>query len=328
MTLAFEPCLCVAAHCRKQLSGPVRFCPYCGTEQSKVKQAIGDQPAPLPEATTLPDVAIPVGSWPSASEPESEHVLPLPSATAASPQLPPQSPPDAKVVPGRGPKLRSRTAVISGVVILVVLGITYVLLAGRREPDPLPQQAEPPPAARQSDARSTNLAEARRCLQTEKYDCAMRFAKLVLGTEPANVEARAIRDEVGRVLGEARAAVDRCISLKDADCARGAIVRLKAIDSSADEIKAYERAITGIEDSMRKPSPPAMAERAMPDPRRIECETYVKAGRSALMNKSYDQAMDSASNALSVLAGCPGAAELMAEARRIKRAEQAKTVIE
>ena len=61
--------------------------------------------------------------------------------------------------------------------------------------------------------------------------------------------------------------------------------------------------------------------------KRLECSVLVRAGTRALSNKSYDEAMQSAQEARSVFANCPGAQELLQSARQAKdRARQSVTI--
>lgn len=60
---------------------------------------------------------------------------------------------------------------------------------------------------------------------------------------------------------------------------------------------------------------------------RLECAVLVRAGTRALTNRSYDEAMQSAQEARTVFAGCPGALELLQSARQAKdRARQSVTI--
>lgn len=79
-----------------------------------------------------------------------------------------------------------------------------------------------------------------------------------------------------------------------------------------------------------RPASPAPVTESKPvvDPKVIECETMVKAGRRALQNKAYDQAIANANDAMAVLPGCYGAAQLRDAAQREKRRAQEGVVIE
>ena len=164
---------------------------------------------------------------------------------------------DSKLpVPPPPPILRLRVVLV---VLVAVAGAAYLFSGGKQDPaPPTPQKAAtaatPQPQAAKAIAK--NVGEARECLEAEKYGCALALSKRILLTDPGNTKAKAIREEVGRVQEEARLAVSRCMSLKDADCAQSALARLKAIDPSADDINAYERAITGIGAARKAPSPP------------------------------------------------------------------------
>lgn len=61
--------------------------------------------------------------------------------------------------------------------------------------------------------------------------------------------------------------------------------------------------------------------------KRLECAVLVRTGSRALTNKSYDEAMQSAQEARTVFANCPGAQELLQSARQAKdRARQSITI--
>ena len=70
------------------------------------------------------------------------------------------------------------------------------------------------------------------------------------------------------------------------------------------------------------PAPPAL------DTKRFECEVLVRAGQKALANRSYDDAMQRADEALAVFADCPGAAELGRTARQAKDRARSSAVIQ
>ena len=71
-----------------------------------------------------------------------------------------------------------------------------------------------------------------------------------------------------------------------------------------------------------QPAPPAL------DTKRFECEVLVRAGQKALANRSYDDAMQRADEALAVFADCPGAAELGRTARQAKDRARSSAVIQ
>lgn len=64
------------------------------------------------------------------------------------------------------------------------------------------------------------------------------------------------------------------------------------------------------------------------DARLVECKTLVKAGRRALVEKSYDTAISNANEAISVAADCKGAQELKNDAEREKRDAISRTKFE
>ncbi len=74
-------------------------------------------------------------------------------------------------------------------------------------------------------------------------------------------------------------------------------------------------------------SPPAAAPPAI-DTKRFECDVLVRAGQKALANRSYDDAMQRADEALSVFHDCPGAAELGRNARQAKDRARSSAVIQ
>ena len=77
-----------------------------------------------------------------------------------------------------------------------------------------------------------------------------------------------------------------------------------------------------------QPTPaPAPVQPAL-DPKRFECEVLVRAGQKALANRSYDDAMQRADEALAAFADCPGAAELGRNARQAKDRARSSAVIQ
>ena len=172
------------------------------------------------------------------------------------------------------PPWKPRLSVVVFVVVAIA-GATYMVLRSRQEPAhsaPLakvtaapPPKPKPKPKPKPSDAIAKSVAEARECLRAEKYVCALTLSKRILLTDPGNDRAKAIRDEAERIQGEARAAVDRCMSLKDADCAQSALAKLRRIDPSTDEIQAYEKAIARF----RAPKQTALPSYAVSTPSRL-----------------------------------------------------------
>ncbi len=71
-----------------------------------------------------------------------------------------------------------------------------------------------------------------------------------------------------------------------------------------------------------QPAPPAI------DTKRFECDVLVRAGQKALANRSYDDAMQRADEALSVFHDCPGAADLGRNARQAKDRARSSAVIQ
>ena len=76
---------------------------------------------------------------------------------------------------------------------------------------------------------------------------------------------------------------------------------------------------------LAKPSAPAQP--AL-DPKRFECEVLVRAGQKALANRSYDDAMQRADEALAVYPNCAGAADLSHSARQAKDRARNSAVIQ
>ena len=76
---------------------------------------------------------------------------------------------------------------------------------------------------------------------------------------------------------------------------------------------------------LAKPSAPAQP--AL-DPKRFECEVLVRAGQKALANRSYDDAMQRADEALAVYPNCAGAADLSHSARQAKDRARSSAVIQ
>ena len=70
------------------------------------------------------------------------------------------------------------------------------------------------------------------------------------------------------------------------------------------------------------PAPPAL------DAKRFECDVLVRAGQKALGNRSYDDAMQRADEAMGVYPDCPGAAELGRNARQAKDRARSSAVIQ
>ncbi len=71
-----------------------------------------------------------------------------------------------------------------------------------------------------------------------------------------------------------------------------------------------------------QPAPPAL------DTKRFECEVLVRAGQKALANRSYDDAMQRADEALAASPNCPDAAELGRNARQAKDRARSSAVIQ
>ncbi len=78
------------------------------------------------------------------------------------------------------------------------------------------------------------------------------------------------------------------------------------------------------------PTPATQPASALPaiDTKRFECEVLVRAGQKALANRSYDDAMQRADEALAVFHDCPGAAELGRNARQAKDRARSSAVIQ
>lgn len=62
--------------------------------------------------------------------------------------------------------------------------------------------------------------------------------------------------------------------------------------------------------------------------KRVKCETLVEAGLGSLRNNSYDEAMRNANAAMAAFAGCPGAPQLLQDARQAKDKARASVVIQ
>ena len=60
----------------------------------------------------------------------------------------------------------------------------------------------------------------------------------------------------------------------------------------------------------------------------VECKVLVKAGQRALANNSYDEAMQSAQEARTAVANCPGAVDLFQGARQAKDKARQGAVIQ
>ncbi len=85
---------------------------------------------------------------------------------------------------------------------------------------------------------------------------------------------------------------------------------------------APEPAAPAAPSAMAQPAPPAL------DTKRFECEVLVRAGQKALANRSYDDAMQRADEALAASPDCPGAAELGRNARQAKDRARSSAVIQ
>ena len=72
---------------------------------------------------------------------------------------------------------------------------------------------------------------------------------------------------------------------------------------------------------------PTVAQTSVGDARRIECEVLVRSGQRALANRSFDVAVQQASDALAAYPGCPGAQELSADARQARDVARAGVAI-
>lgn len=80
-----------------------------------------------------------------------------------------------------------------------------------------------------------------------------------------------------------------------------------------------------------RPSPPepqmSQADKAE-NSKLVECSVLVRAGQRALANNSYDEAMQSAREARAAIPNCPGAAELLQNARQSKDKARQSAVIQ
>lgn len=62
--------------------------------------------------------------------------------------------------------------------------------------------------------------------------------------------------------------------------------------------------------------------------KRVKCETLVETGQRSLRNNSYDEAMRNANEAMTAFSGCPGAQQLLQDARQAKDKARANVVIQ
>ena len=221
-------------------------------------------------------------------------------------------------------------------------------------------------AAESAQAAEDNCSKAMRLADSQISDGRLRLALRTLDTQPgacmSNEDATTRRQRIDSSRASAAEKVSQALTQAtygQFDEARASVSDAERLDRDNPDLAKTRREIEAkVRDAARASAPPVAASPvasptplavvpaqspiAAPPPaaappvqefdnaennKRLECAVLVRAGTRALTNKSYDEAMQSAQEARTVFANCPGAQELLQSARQAKdRARQSVTI--
>lgn len=214
-------------------------------------------------------------------------------------------------------------------------------------------------AADAAHAVDENCGKAIRKADSEIAAGKLKLAQGTLDTQPgvclARQDANASRQRIDSSRANAAEKLNQAqtqLSDGQLDQARASLDEAEKLDhNNADlsktrrEIEAKAKASVGatptranslpvpsvatVPSSVAAPATPPQAQNLdnAENSKRLECVVLVRTGQRALENKSYDEAMQSAQEARTAFANCPGAIELLQSARQAKdKARQAVVI--
>jgi hypothetical protein len=188
--------------------------------------------------------------------------------------------------------------------------------------------AQPPACAARPD-----LLLVRQAGEDARRNAADKLAQARSEIGEGHAEAaQALADEAEKLDRESPelARTRRVIESKVKDLASAAAAAAKAAEAAQAQAAVLAPPLQ-IQGEPIRPQPSFEARpTAAPtiDARRVECDVLVRGGNRALINRSYDVAMQQADEALSAFPGCPGAADLGRIARQAKDRARTGVVIQ
>ncbi len=312
--------------------------------------------APSAQGAAAPRSAVPGPGQHAAAMPASPGASAAPDSRAAVPNsgVPegPRSPRQAgasRAAPGPTGAARARKwplmiagfAVLGGAAALFGWWLERSVDARRAPPQTLPQTSAQPAAPSLPQLAAPEAAKA------AAPDAPASAVGTTAGTAPADGAASAAAAPAAPAAtpttaapAPAAAAPPRVAAPAKASAAappttaRAPAARAPALASPASPAPARPgMAEPAAPASVAPPTTPTPAAQHAPAPpqidtKRFECDVLVRAGQKALANRSYDDAMQRADEALAVFHDCPGAAELGRTARQAKDRARSSAVIQ
>lgn len=165
------PLNCAISECARPLSGPVAFCPFCGTSSQGVASAPAAAPIVLPPVVTPP--APPVVVPPAAAIPEAPREVTVVPADIERTDATPVPLPTPPVPPAAKPRNLGRKLALAAAVVAAVGGYGAYQASLRQSL----QQFE------------AELAAGQGCLRSNQFNCALEKAESALRIESKDPRA-------------------------------------------------------------------------------------------------------------------------------------------
>lgn len=203
-------------------------------------------------------------------------------------------------------------------------------------------------AAQIAEAADDNCDKAMRLADSQLAEGRLKLALRTLDAQPGTCLNRDVAIARKQRIESSRVAAAEKLSLAQTqladgllDQARASVDEAERLDRDNPELSKTRRDIAGRASDMAKADAPPASLPVIPaieptQPRaqslatmnQVECSVLVRAGRRALSNNSYDEAMQNSQEALKAFANCPGAQELFQNARQAKDKARQSAVIQ